>query len=138
MNEEQAKQIAFDLLEKVPVLTLSTVDTDGKPDCRAMMKVENDGFDVWMATHADSHKMKQIEKDPRGCVLLYDMEGVNSLQIYGNLEIHDDMETKKRLWREQFKAYFPEGAEDPGYVPLKISGTEIHVVSGEADFKLNT
>jgi len=43
------------------------------------------------------------------------MESWKGLMLVGEVEIRQDLESRKRLWREGYEKYYPLGVNDPDY-----------------------
>jgi general stress protein 26 len=84
MEEKELKQACLNLMEKVDVVYLSTVDSNGFPHTRIMSNLRDkkqhpnlagmfeqhkEEFLIYMATSSSSVKMQQIRANPKVSVL---------------------------------------------------------------------
>ena len=92
---------------------------DGYPAGRIMSVAENspDG-ELWFATHASSGKVTGLREDPRTILLWHELDDWWTVHFRGTIEIVDDPETKKRLWKKRWEEIWPGGAKDPDYLLL--------------------
>jgi general stress protein 26 len=97
---------------------------DNIPTVRVMSvaHVEDDGT-VWLASLAVTEKVQQIVVQPKVALSAY-ADGT-TLEMAGTARIITDVETKRRLWHESWQPYYPNGHDDPDYVLIVITPTEI-------------
>lgn len=134
MTEAETKQKGLELVGKSDIAMLATVDAEGYPEVRAMLKMEHDGLkEFWFTTNTSSRKIPQLKTNSKACLYFVDMEHYMGLSLIGMVEIHCDQKSKQRLWREGFEKYYPEGIDDPDYCVLRFKA-----VSGEYYHKLQT
>jgi general stress protein 26 len=85
----------------------------------ALQETEFDG-DLWFFAAADSRKITHITADPQVNVGVVSNDTWVSLT--GNARVVRDDAKKRELWNSIVEAWFPDGAEDPGVVLLKVEG----------------
>lgn len=120
MPDVNAKGLA--LMKRSEFAMVGSVDTDGFPNVRAMIKMENDGLrEIWFTTNTSSRKTGQVKKNPRTCVYFVDFENYEGLQLVGTVEVFDDQKSRQRCWREGFEKYYPKGVSDPDYCVLRFT-----------------
>ena len=103
------------------LVSLATI-RDGKPWVRYVMTT-GDGLDLYVNTHRESRKVKQIYKDPHVHVVLGfkgDMQNPEYVQMAGVAQVLDDKVTKEKMWVDYLTNYFTS-VDDPNYVVLKIT-----------------
>lgn len=87
-------------------------------------EVEYDG-DNWFFTRAGTAKVREIQQDARVQLVFADNEAVNFIAVWGQGEVVEDADLKKKLWREELQEWFPQGPEDEDVLLIKVSATRI-------------
>ena len=108
-----------------PWAHIATVGADGKPDV-APVHPAWEGDDLWVMVFADSVKVKNIAHCPDVAMHWQVDESGDGVEVWGTASIHDDVETKKRLWEGVFdydlSLFSPGGPEgSPGTVFLHVA-----------------
>lgn len=139
MGKEDAVKESLNLVERSEIAILTTLDSEGYPNTRAMIRMENDGLKtVWFSTNTSSRKIQHLTVNTKACVYFVDFEKWMGLMLVGDVEILRDAESRKRLWREGYEKYYPEGVDDPDYSVLRFTahrGRYYHALT-HADIKL--
>jgi general stress protein 26 len=114
------RQKVYEMLESVESAMLVTHSPDGILDARPMRvaDVEPAGS-LWFMTSRSSRKVCEIEKDSRVLLVYQDPSG-QYLSIAGTARIVDDGPRTRRLWKEHYKVWFPNGPDDPDLVLLSV------------------
>ena len=103
---------------------LATCDS-GQPRVRPVSPIVEDDMSVWVATSANSRKVKQIKQNPKiSLAFVQQPRGEKAAMVIGEAEIVADMEQKKRVWGlapYDLSQYFPDGPESKEYCVLKIN-----------------
>jgi len=122
MTEDDAKNKALELINRSTIALLGTNAPDGYPNIKAMIKMENVGLkETWFSTNKSSGRVAQLQKDPRSCIYFVDFKKWEGLMLAGDMDILEDPESKKRLWRKGFEKYYPAGVDDPDYCALRFA-----------------
>lgn len=87
-------------------------------------EVEYDG-DNWFFTSADTAKVRDIRQDARVQLVFVDSLAVNFISVWGQGEVVEDVDQKKKRWREELKEWFPDGPEDEDVLLIKVSASRI-------------
>jgi len=108
------------LLKGARTCMLTTQDWRGNLRSRpmALQEVEGDG-NLWFFTQRHSPKMDEIKSDSRVNVSV--IEGTTYVSISGSAQQVDDKKKAADLWNPLYKAWFPQGLEDPELMLLKVS-----------------
>lgn len=139
MEEKEIKQACLNLMEKVGVVYLSTVDADGFPHTRIMSNLRDkkqhpnlakmferhkEDFLIYMITSSSSVKMRQMRANPKVSVFFAVYTEVPSdfqcLVLCGEVEEVSDQQLKKQLWQAGWEIFWRGGAEDPEYTVLRL------------------
>lgn len=121
MNDNPLEKL-YGLLKDFSTAMLITM---GGPDsCHArpmaIAKVD-ENTDLWLFTAWDSEKVREIEADSR--VQVHFQDGwTNCVVLAGRATMVEDRAVIRKIWKPAFKAWFPEGTEDPNIVLLHIIG----------------
>ncbi len=133
MQQEEAIREALSLANRSGIAMLGTNGDDGYPNIKAIFKTENEDLKViWFSTNTSSGRVAQLNRDSRACVYFVDFDQVKGLMLVGNVEVLQDIESKKWLWREGFERYYPLGVTDPDYSVLRFTprwGNYYHALS---------
>ena len=108
-----------ELLKEFGVGMLVTRTPDGQLRGRpmAVAEVEADGS-VWFATDRHSGKVDELAADGHAAVTL--QSGSKFVSLSGTAAPVDDRERVRRLWKAEWKVWFPGGADDPNLLLLKV------------------
>ena len=109
------------LIKDIQFAMLTTAESDGSLRSRPMatQKTEFDGT-LWFFTRADSPKVGEID-DQHQVGLSYADPGKNDyVSISGTARLVRDPAKNKELWNPLYKAWFPDGLDDPQLALLKV------------------
>ena len=135
MEEKQLKQECLKLMETAEATYLSTIDSNGYPQTRAMINLRNkqqfqdiedlfeadkDDFLIYMTTDTASGKFKQIQVNPKASVYFCDPKEYKGLMLVGLIEVVTDMDIKQKLWKDDWKIHYPSGPDGPEYNILAL------------------
>lgn len=117
-----------------PIVYVSTVNSEGFPETRAMFNLINEdqypglkpffkeltGFTVYFTSNTSSRKVAQIRSLPHACAYYSVPEQWFGLNLIGTLEEVNDREIKRTLWQPGWEMYYSQGWEDPDYAVLRL------------------
>jgi general stress protein 26 len=122
MTESDAKDSGLWLADHCDIAMLGTVDEKGVPAIKAMLKMENEGLKtIWLTTNSSSRRVARLREDARACIYFVDDREFKGLMLQGTVEILQDPESRRRVWRQGFEIYYPKGIEDPDYSVLRFT-----------------
>ncbi len=123
-GDEGRKKIG-ELIKDVRICMLTTAAPDGSFDSRPMATQETD-FDgtVWFLTRQESGKVAEIKDDAHVSLIYADPSNHNYVTAKGKASTSRDKAKIHDLWNPMFKAWFPEGEEDPNIAVLKVEVDE--------------
>ncbi len=94
---------------------MATVGPDNSPDVVPVHPCWEDDT-CWVMTFANSVKAKNVAQNPKVAMHWQVDESGNGVELWGSVELFDDLATKKRLWDDVFdydlNAFAPGGPED--------------------------
>jgi general stress protein 26 len=111
-----------ELIKDIDIAMLTTVDEDGTLRSRPMgtQDAEFDG-DLWFITSVDGGKVEEIRQERQVNVSYADTRGHRYVSVSGTATVIDDRAKVEEFWQPIYKAYFPEGKDDPKLRVMKIS-----------------
>ncbi len=108
------------ILERTGYGVLSTINENGFPVPAAVDIIAGKGIrELWMTTFRSSHKVRNIERNPR-CGMCFVHEA-DSISLAGCAEIITDSWHLQHFWKDGFSRYFPSGASDPEYCLIRFA-----------------
>jgi general stress protein 26 len=121
---EGLKKIA-DLIQDIRIAMLTTVAADGSFDSRPMatQKTEFDGT-VWFLTRNESGKVGEIKDDSHVALIYADPSDAKYVSAKGRATVNQDRARIHALWNPIYKAWFPEGEDNPNIAVLKVTISE--------------
>ena len=113
-----------ELLAEFQTAMLTTVTAEGLLRARPMAVQERHDelpCDLWFVTHIDTPKVEEIEHEHQvGVSCLRPKDGAY-LSVSGLARLRLDAELVRRLWKPDWKIWFPEGQEDPKIAILMMT-----------------
>ncbi|WP_228724139.1 pyridoxamine 5'-phosphate oxidase family protein [Spirosoma sp. KUDC1026] len=106
----------------IRIAMLTTLELDGDFHTRPMATHDMDADgSMWFFTYDNSHKVEEIEKDPRVSVAFSDPGSELYVSTTGTAEIVKDKAKINELWSDFLKTWFPQGKDDPNIALLKVT-----------------
>jgi general stress protein 26 len=128
--DEIIKKEILDLVSHTKNAFVSSLDSKGYPNTKAMFALKQDGVSCfYFSTNYSAKRTQQFLANPKSCVYLCDQENICGLMLTGEMQVCKDREHKTMLWRDGFEIYYPKGIEDEDYCVLKftaIAGNYYH------------
>lgn len=94
---------------------VATVGDDGKPDVVPVHPAW-DGDTLWFMSFGDSVKVRNIASNPAVALHWQVTESGDGVEVWGTATVHDDVDTKRRLWTGVFDydldLFSPGGPDD--------------------------
>ncbi len=120
----KTKEQIYEFIREQKTAFVASVDEEGCPNMKAMFaprKIEGDCF--YFTTNTSSMRAQQFMKNPKASIYFYRRgrfryEGV---MLSGIMEVLQDEEIKKEIWRTGDSMYYKQGAADPDYCVLKFT-----------------
>lgn len=123
-GKEGMKKIA-ELIKDVRICMMTTGAADGSFDSRPMATQETE-FDgtVWFLTRQESGKVSELGKNSNVSLMYADPSNHNYVTAKGTATVNRDKAKIHELWNPMFKAWFPEGEDDPQIAVIRVAVTE--------------
>ena len=118
-----AVQTIGNLIDKQSVSLISSLDSEGFPNTKAMLPPrQREGIkEFWFTTNTSSMRVAHYRTNPKACIYFYDKRFFRGIMLKGTMEVLEDAESKEMIWREGDTLYYPEGVTDPDYCVLKFT-----------------
>jgi len=110
-----------ELIKDIDFAMLTTVSEDGTLISRPMstQQAEFDG-DLWFFTSAPTGKTEDIAREQQVNVAYAQPDKQNYVSVSGTAILVNDRAKMAELWSPIYKAYFPEGLDDPNLRLIKV------------------
>jgi general stress protein 26 len=115
-----------ELIKGIHICMLTTVAADGSLDSRPMATQKVEEFDgtVWFLSRHESGKVQEIAEDAHVTLNYADPDDSKYVSAKGKAKISRDEAKIHELWNPMYKAWFPNGEDDPQITVLRVDVTE--------------
>ena len=111
-------------IKKQKVAFIASIDEEGFPNVKAMFvprRIEGNCF--YFTTNTSAMRSQQYIKNPKAGIYFFSKgrfkyEGI---MLTGTMEVLQDDETKKEIWRAGDTMFYKQGVTDPDYCVLKFT-----------------
>ena len=109
------------LIKDMKFAMLTTACSDGSLRSRPMatQMPEFDGT-IWFFTSDDEPKVREIRANPNVNVSYADPDKNNYVSVSGRASLVKDKAKAKELWNVFYRAWFPEGLDDPKLALIRV------------------
>lgn len=114
----------FGFIAKRNVSMIGSVDAEGFPNMKAMLPPRKiDGNDLYFTTNTSSQRAAQYRQNPKASVYFFEKGrfGYEGVMLTGVMQVLEDDETKREIWRDGDTMYYKQGVTDPDYCVLKFT-----------------
>ena len=108
-----------------PWAHLATIGADGKPDV-APVHPAWEGDTLWVMSFLSSVKCRNLQHNPNVALHWQVTEAGDGVELWGTASVHDDIDTKRRLWNgvfdydlSQFSPGGADGSPDAGFIAVR-------------------
>ena len=117
------EQTIGNLIDKQSVSLISSMDSEGFPNTKAMLPPrKREGIKVfYFSTNTSSMRVGQYQINPKACIYFFDKRFFRGVMLKGTMEVLEDAESKKMIWRVGDTMYYPQEVTDPDYCVLKFT-----------------
>jgi general stress protein 26 len=121
-SRDEAIQKLNELIKDIDFAMLTTIDEDGTLRSRPMVtqRSQFDG-DLWFFTGASSPKVAEVMHDRHVNLSYADPKNQNYVSISGTARVVRDRKKMEELWNPAYKAWFPNGLDDPDLALLQVT-----------------
>jgi general stress protein 26 len=123
-RSDDVKKLA-ELIKDIRIAMLTTVDEDGSLRSRPMatQDVEFNG-ELWFMVGADSAKVHEVQEDQQVNVSFANPDNQQYVSVSGSAQLVRDRQKIDEFWNPMYKAWFPEGKDDPNIALLRVTVTK--------------
>lgn len=111
------------LIDKVDISIIGSIDCDGFPNMKAMLPPrKREGIKhFYFTTNTSSMRVRQYKENPKASVYFCDKRLFTGVMLTGTMEVLEDSDSKEMIWHEGDSMYYPLGVTDPDYCVLRFS-----------------
>jgi len=111
----------WELIKDVKIAMLTTEDEHGALHSRPMATQQNDvDGDLWFFTRDSSGKSGEARRHPQINLSYADPDKNRYVSVSGAAEIVRERAKAQELWNPVYRAWFPQGLDDPDLVLLRV------------------
>ena len=124
-SREEAIQKLNELIKKIDICMLTTIEDDGTLRSRPMVTQRSvfDG-DLWFFTGVSSSKVAEVMNDRHVNLSYASPDDQSYVSISGRAQTVRDRKKMEELWNPAYKAWFPKGLDDPDLALLKVTAEQ--------------
>ncbi len=146
MIDKELTGVLKKLIENQEWICLSTVNSDGEPETRAMINLGNprlfpalqkfftDGFVAYFSTNTSTAKIGQLAAENKSSIYYYNPETIEGLLLRGVTEVVADQKIKQEFWQDNWTIYYKGEVDDPDYTLLKFIPVSYKYYNGNFKF----
>lgn len=130
MTSNHLLEVARTTVKAAQFCFLVTADKDGESYARLMQPFEpEEDLTVWLGMSPRSRKFHHIRHNTRVLLAYPDGHRGAYVTLSGSAEIETDVELRKRHWRNDFAAFWPDGPTGDDYVLIRFVPSRIELMS---------
>lgn len=130
------------LMEKSKAVYLSTINSEGYPEIRALLNLANkknypklvgksysvndETLTIYFTTNTSSRKIAQIRNNNKVSLYFCEPEKFFGAGLTGTVEEITNLEIKKSFWQTGWRIYYHNGPTDKDYALCKFTSKSIH------------
>jgi general stress protein 26 len=120
--DNSAREKLWGMIKKYRFAMMTTREAGDALRSRPMTTIERD-FDgsLWFFAKTDSTAVTTLTTHPQVCLSYSDSDAFDFVCVAGPAIVVTDVTKKKNLWNPAVQAWFPEGAESPQNVLVKVT-----------------
>ncbi|MDR0232763.1 MAG: pyridoxamine 5'-phosphate oxidase family protein [Dysgonamonadaceae bacterium] len=111
------------LIDQQDVSFISSVDENGYPNTKAMLApVKRNGIKTfYWHTNSPSMRIKQYRNNQKACIYFCDKHSFRGVMLKGIMEVIDDVDIKKEIWKDGFSMYYQGGRDGGDFIILRFT-----------------
>ncbi|MGC3966738.1 MAG: pyridoxamine 5'-phosphate oxidase family protein [Pirellulales bacterium] len=124
-HDDRAVQRLGELIKDIRIAMFTTVGLDGALHSRPMATQQTpfDG-ELWFFTKGSSLKVDELEEHRRVNLSYADPSHQRYVSVSGTASVFRDRGKEEELWNPLYKAWFPDGLDDPDLMLLRVTVEE--------------
>ena len=109
------------MVKGIHICMMNTAAKDGSIDSRPMA-LQDKPFDgtLWFLTRGSSEKVDEVQTDRNVTLTFADPSNQKYITLKGRASVSSDRAKVHELWNNMYKAWFPNGPEDPEISVLRV------------------
>lgn len=115
-----AEKTVGNIIDKQRICFISSIDMDGFPNTKAMLKPRKRNKGNILTTNTLSIKVQSFKNNAKACLYFCDKRFFRGVMIKGIVEVLEDQESKDMIWQDGDELYYSKGKTDPDYCVLKF------------------
>ena len=122
IGRDQAIRTVAEIIGRIRIAMLTTLTADGAFRSRPITThgARFDG-DLWFLTRMGSAKIEEVRQHRRVGLTYARSEDNSYVALTGTAEVVVDAKKAEELWDPSYRAWFPEGPNDPDLALIKVS-----------------
>ena len=132
-SEPEAQAVltaAREIVQKVKLCGLVTVDGAGQPQVRAMDPFPPDeNWTVVLATNRMTRKVEQIRNHPQVALYYFDPDSSGYVTLVGRARLVDDQQTRESHWKDEWKDVYEDEYRGNDYLLIEVTPLRVEVMS---------
>jgi general stress protein 26 len=121
LTKKEVLEKAAKLLESAKCVYMATNGENGHPNLRALETTRAEGAKtLWFVSDEESSKVQELLRDDKAVIYVPAARGAGEARFWGNVEVLDDMASKKKVWSDELTEHFPGGIESPNIRVLRF------------------
>jgi len=122
MSRDEGIRKLREMIKGVEFCMMTTVDEQGHLHSRPMATNDADEFDgqLWFFTYGRSHKADEVSRNHQVNLSYADPKSQNYVSLSGLAHLVRDKDEIRRRWKPQYKAWFPNGTDEPDIALLRV------------------
>lgn len=115
----------YERLKHYRTAMLTTVSAEGYIHSRPMMTQERKpDADLWFVSSLNSDKVQEIREHPKVGVIYFHDSDNSYISLSGSARVETDRALIRSRWKEDWRAWFPEGPDQPDLCMIKVEAHE--------------
>ncbi|ULH16276.1 pyridoxamine 5'-phosphate oxidase family protein [Deinococcus sp. KNUC1210] len=136
LSHDESMQEIGKIIKGVKFAMVTTQNTEGHLHARPLTTQEADfSGEIWFIGSKDSGSVADIKAHDRVNVSYSDTDKGQYVSVSGVAELVEDRAKLEELWSDFYKAYFPQGIEDPNIQLIKVDASGAEFWEGDGKIK---
>jgi general stress protein 26 len=130
LTTEQLLTIAKDAILATQYCFLITLGEAGQLNSRLMQPYEpTEDFIIYMGTSPRSRKVSEIQGNQHVTLSYHSPRENAFVTLIGSATLETDFSLREKYWREEWRIFFPGGADSDDYILIKFVPNRIEVMN---------
>jgi len=128
LSRDQLIAAAREIISNARYCALITLDGSGRTEARTVDPFPpGEDMEVWIGTNPRSRKVAEIRRHPRVTLYYFDREAQAYVSISGTARLVNDATEKARHWKDEWKDFYPNRAND--YLLIAVKPEKLELVN---------